>query len=85
MRGLRVLTLVAGLNLLVGACASAVNMQDPDIAVCNTGGPLSKSQMATATEPNPQAVSGRPVDCIMINGVMRLPPGKRISDIAPAR
>ena len=70
MRKLLLLALVSGVTL--GACADPNYRPDPDVAVCNVGGPLGKLERSLATAPKPGAVQGRPLDCQMdARGVMR--------------
>ena len=75
MRQLPLLALTAGLTLIAGACANPNYQPDPNVEACNVGGPLSHRERIMATEPNPQAVPGRPPDCRLDpNGVMRRTP-----------
>jgi hypothetical protein len=72
-------TLAVTSMLFAGACASTVNMSDPDVAACNIGGPLIARYRQAATAPKPQAIPGRSIDCAMgPDNVLRLyPPAKR--------
>jgi hypothetical protein len=75
MHTLSLLTVVLGLTLAVGACRNPDYKADPSAEACNMGGPLGAKQLLYAKAPNPQAVSGRPVDCkVGSDGVMRLSP-----------
>ena len=75
MRKLSLPIVVLGLTLAVGACGNPDYKPDPGAEACNIGGPLGAKQLLFARAPNPQAVSGRPVDCQMgRDGVMRLSP-----------
>ncbi len=69
------LALIATVIAVAAGCRDPNYKPDPAVEACNIGGPLGKSQMAIAAEPNPGAVPGRPVECRMgPDGVMRLPP-----------
>jgi len=75
MRQLPLLALTAGLTLIAGACANPNYQPDPNVEDCNVGGPLSHRERIMASEPNPQAVPGRPPDCRLDSaGVMRRTP-----------
>ena len=59
--------------LLTGACASTVDMSAPEVAACNMGGPLGRDDRVVAMSPKPQAIPGRPADCVMgPDGILRL-------------
>jgi hypothetical protein len=74
MHKLSLLTVILGLTLVVSACSNPNYKPDPSAEACNIGGPLGAKQLLFAKAPNPQAVSGRPVDCkVGSDGVMRLP------------
>ena len=75
MNKLLILALISGPVLLTGACASTVDMADPNVAACNVGGPLGRDDRIYASAPKPGAIPGRPVDCVMgPDGVLRLQP-----------
>lgn len=74
MRRLLLLATALSLVFVVGACKDPNYKPNPSVEDCNTGGPMGKNERSAATEPNPQAVPGRPLDCRMgPDGVMRRP------------
>ena len=73
MNKLLMLALISVPVVLTGACASTVNMADPNVAACNIGGPLGREDRVVAMSPKPQQIPGRPADCVMgPDGVLRL-------------
>lgn len=66
---------LCALVLTFAGCSTPEYMSDPDVAICNQGGPLNSRQLVVAMEPRPQATPGLPAGCEMgPAGIMRMVP-----------